>query len=262
MYMALKRRGAITPTSPSLEMAVAFLYLSRTLLFVSRPCLASKIAGVQSGVRTSEATTCSDRLLIAEIALRAENPSRAILLQFTKRTKDNTDIRTFTALFALLDAEFIRGRNGRALMRMQGFQVPKKLGGADIYTFWIRFNKLVADLSGSGTEMKSEMAFLNAIQSSDLTSRGRFSALSDMDDFPDKNFHRSLRIVTQWLLAHPLKMKQIHFESKESHGEHNEEMMLARHKTNRPGYEAAAVKGAQRQTNYPNADKGAKKNIK
>ena len=37
---------------------------------------------------------------------------------------------------------------------------------------------------------------------------------------------------------------------------------VANRKVNRPGYEAAAVKGPQRQMNYPNSEKGAKKGLK
>ena len=39
------------------------------------------------------------------------------------------------------------------------------------------------------------------------------------------------------------------------------EALVAKHKVNRPGYEAA-IKGAQRQMNYPNAEKGSEKGSK
>ena len=206
-----------------------------------------------------------DPLLIAEITLRAENPLRMVLLQFMKSTKEDKESRTFKALFKILDTEFQRDSHERALMKMQQFQSFRRVPGEDIFTFWIRFNKITADIVATGLDLKAELIFLRALQALELPSNDRLAILSSMNLQANSNCPKTLRIVTQRLLARPIKSEDVllenHTEEKEfwELAADVEGSFIAKNKVNRPGYEAAAIKGAQRQMNYPNTDKNGKK---
>ena len=97
--------------------------------------------------------------LIAEIALQSEIPPRAIMLQFTKETKLHKEERCFSRLMEILNKEFQRDSNERAVMKMQKFQNFRRHVGEDIYLFWIRFDKLIADMQPSQVVYRPGMIF-------------------------------------------------------------------------------------------------------
>ena len=205
----------------------------------------------------------TEPMLIAEIALQSEVPLRTILLSFMKRTREQKNNRCFRELYILLDQEFLRDSNERALAKMHRFQQFKRLSSEDIFRFWIRFNKLVSDLDAGGMMLNDELIYLRALQALDLSSSERLSILGAMSHYEGKNMTSHLRTVTQKLLARPLKFEDIHVQygdSDEQYFEEESSLVAQAKRINRPGYEAAAVKGAQRQMNFPNSnDKGGKK---
>ena len=110
--------------------------------------------------------------------------------------------------------------------------------------------------------MKSELIFLRALQALELPTNDPLSILSAMNSQVNHNCPKALRIITQRLLARPIKSEEVLMESQTNEwesAEDLEESFIAKNKANRPGYEAAAIKGAQKQMNYPNSDKSGKK---
>ena len=138
------------------------------------------------------------------------------------------------------------------MLKMQKFQQPNRHLGEDIYLFWIRFNKIVAVTQSGDLEMKTEMIFLRALHALDSTSGERLSILSAMNASGRPYSATNLRTITQKLSSKPLRMESTHHDdetlTEEMWGGENA-MLVKPKKMNRPGYEAAAVKGSHRLMN-------------
>ena len=130
-----------------------------------------------------------------------------------EKTKDIEESRTFGSLFKVLDAEFQRDSHDRSLMEMHHFQPPKRGRGEDIFTFWIRFNKITSDIAETRLDLKSELDVLRALQALGIPTNGRLSILSAMNLQAKHNCPKALRITTRRLLARPIKSEDVLMES-------------------------------------------------
>ena len=76
------------------------------------------------GLRIDARSHVEDPTLISEVALQAEEGTvfRTVIVQFLKNTHSMKSDRPFGKLFMVLDAEFLRGVNERALVKLSVFR--------------------------------------------------------------------------------------------------------------------------------------------
>ena len=131
----------------------------------------------------------------------------------------------------------------------------------DFSTFRISFSKVTSDIASTGLGLKSESILHRALQALELPSNDRMAVLSAMNLQSNHNCPKSLRMIAHRLSARPIKAEDVLLESQTDEWEITVDLeysYVAKSKVNRPGYEAAAIKGAQRQMSYPNSDNSGK----
>lgn len=110
-------------------------------------------------------------------------------------------------------------------------------------------------------EFKSAPVFLVPILALGISNTDRVARFSSTNLRPGRNCPMPLRIIDRWLLPRPTKSDDIHPGARNSSvGEGDiADAFLENNNIDHPRYEASAIKGTQRQMNYPKTEKGGKK---
>ena len=199
--------------------------------------------------------------LISEVALSANEPLRTLVVKFLRTTKTQPTLRTFVSLIQLLDKEFQRDSSERAVAKMHLFNNFQKTSMEGIREFWIRFQKMVDDLSYCGLPLSDDMVYVRALSALSLTESQRMAVLAATSQSSTPFSPKVLKEVSVRLLHQAGKPKEeMVCQAETDINDSYEEMdtWVAKGKgRNRPGMERAAIKGTSKSANYPNAAKGS-----
>ena len=209
----------------------------------------------------------SDSNLIAEMALSSSDALRTVLMSFLKDTKEKKECRTFDRLIRVLDIEFQKDSEERALNKLAAFNSFSRPSQEPIRIFWIRFQKMIDECRSCGLELSDKMVFLRGLQALNANEMQRMSIIAAMTYSSNTSCPKVLKTVSTRLMT-PMssnsgKNEELYYESEGmDYGDSEQSIYMAKAKAkNRPGLEQSAIRVSSQQMSFPNMTGGKKADL-
>ena len=221
-----------------------------------------------------------DGYLLSVIGSGSATNLRLMIMKMFHDTKYNTSLRPIALLIEYLDKSYLATSREREMNALGKLLDIRRENAETVQAFWLRFEAILVTLENTSSVLSSEMIFMRALKSLQLSYQQKTSVLMMMDCQNKTHDIENLKTVSIRLFglyrevvsseqesrAFVLDDVGINSEMEKISDDGEYETFVMRRpkvgKRNKPGMETTAIRKAQSQTNMENGTMYAPKTTK